>query len=410
MNPASIPETIGRLRNSPLLPHAIRYYEEIRAEGYARATAKWHLQLFARLDSWLARTRRKLPDLNEGIAERFVKSELSGYPHPSGAYKALFRLLRLLRNAGIVPLARPTPLTPAQQLLESYRHFFLEERGCSSVTYAVFAWHIGRFLDTNFGRGLADVQQLKANDVAGFVQRTADARGRQSGRQAAVALRSFLGYLNRAGLTEANLARAVPVIRCWRLASLPQPLPADAVRRVLCACDRTNAVGRRDYAIMLLLARLGLRSGEIIALRLEDIDWENGMITLHTRKSRRWSRLPLPADAGRAIARYLHGDRPRCACRNVFVRAVAPLGPLGTSSAVSTLASELIKKAGIVTPRTGSHIFRHTLATEMLRRGASLGEIGELLRHRDPDTTAIYAKVDLKALRRLAMRWPGGAL
>lgn len=406
MNP--IPKTIGRLRNSPLLPYAERYYNAVRAEGYSRDTAKWHLQLFARLDTWLGHTRRRLVDFDESVGVRFLQAELSGYSGLNGAPKAIGRLLELLRAGGIIPQAQPTPPTPVQILLESYRLFYVEKRGCSSATCTIYAGHIERFLTGIFGNGPADVRQVNARHVTRFVQRTASVRGRIVGRKATEALRSFLGFLRQEELIDTDLTNALPVIRLWRLCSLPQPLTATAVRKVLRTCDRKTALGRRDYAIMLLLARLGLRSGEIIALRLEDIDWENALLTIHTKKSRRWSRLPLPADVGHALAQYLQRDRPKCACRAVFVRAVAPLGPLGTPSAVSTLASELIKKAGIPTKRTGSHIFRHSLATEMLRRGMSLGEIGEVLRHRDPDTTAIYAKVDLKSLRALAMRWPGG--
>ena len=167
-------------------------------------------------------------------------------------------------------------------------------------------------------------------------------------------------------------------------------------------------MGRRNHAILLLLARLGLRAGEIIALQLDDIDWENAQLTVRSKKGRGWARLPLPADVGKAMARYLQTDRPQCSCRNVFVRMVAPYERLSNSPVISVMTRNALKQAGVESARKGAHLFRHSLATEMLRQGASLDEIGQVLRHKDPDTTAIYAKVDLDALRRLAVAWPGG--
>jgi integrase len=164
------------------------------------------------------------------------------------------------------------------------------------------------------------------------------------------------------------------------------------------------------YAILLLLARLGLRGGEVVTLQLEDIDWDNGQITVRSKKGRGWERLPLPTDVGKAISHYLRLDRPRCSCRNVFVRMVAPYRRISSSSVISNLTRNALQRAGVESGRKGAHLFRHSLATAMLRQGASLDEIGQVLRHKDADTTAIYAKVDLDALRRLAATWPGGGL
>jgi integrase len=176
---------------------------------------------------------------------------------------------------------------------------------------------------------------------------------------------------------------------------------------VLSACDRSTVKGKRDYAILLLLARLGLRAGEIVALQLDDIDWVNGELVVRSKKGDGWARLPLSMDVGRALERYLM-VRPPSPYRNVFVRGYAPYTPFVASGPVSVLVRKAIERAGVKSARTGAHIFRHSLATEMLRRGASLAEIGSVLRHRDPDSTAIYASVDLEALRELALPWPGG--
>jgi len=188
----------------------------------------------------------------------------------------------------------------------------------------------------------------------------------------------------------------------------PKSLPTEAVQRVLKACEQSTVQGKRDYAILLLLARLGLRAGETIALQLEDIDWANAELTVRSKKGAGWARLPLPVEVGQALAGYLK-VRPPSPWRNVFVRSHAPFTPFVASGPISILVRKAIERAGVKSARTGAHVFRHSLATQMLRRGASLDEIGRVLRHRDPDSTAIYAKVDLNALRGLALPWPGGA-
>jgi integrase len=222
------------------------------------------------------------------------------------------------------------------------------------------------------------------------------------------ALRAFLRYLHHSGVTATDLSPGVPAVPTWRFATLPKYLQPAQVAQVLAACDRQTAVGRRDYAILLLLARLGLRAGEVVALRLEDLDWAAGHLTVRS-KGGRWSQFPLPTDVGAALAAYLQQDRPRCASRQVFLRRCAPWGGFANSIAVSTLVARACRRAGIRAPHTGAHVFRHSLATTMLRQGASLAEIGEVLRHRSPQTTTLYAKVDLGALHGLACPWPGGA-
>ena len=220
-------------------------------------------------------------------------------------------------------------------------------------------------------------------------------------------LRSFLRYARYRGHIKTDLASVVPPVANWALAGLPKYLPSGAAQRVLAACDQSTVIGKRDHAILLLLARLGLRAGEIVAMRLEDIDWANAELAVRSKKGEGWARLPLPVDVGQAMARYLK-VRPRSPYRNVFVRDYAPHTPFVASRPVSVLVRKAIERAGVRSAHTGAHVFRHTLATEMLRHGASLDEIGRVLRHRHPDTSAIYAKVDIEALRQLALPWPGG--
>jgi len=222
-------------------------------------------------------------------------------------------------------------------------------------------------------------------------------------RSVATGLRSLLGFLHVEGVLERSLTGAVPGVGAWRMAGLPQPLESGELRRLLASCDRRSAIGRRDFAIVLLMGRLGLRCGEIARLTLDDIDWRAGEVLIYG-KSRRDDRMPLPADVGSALVIYLRRGRPAIALdRAVFVRALAPHRAMG-SSAVTRVVAAAAERAELGTVR--AHRLRHTAATDLLRAGASLPEVGQVLRHRRLLSTAIYAKVDEHALRPLARPWP----
>ena len=400
---------LERLRGNPLQPFVERYLTQAEEQNYKPKTVIWHVQLFTRCSLWLHRTRRKLRDLNEKVVERFLVQELPRRESWAGAMPAFCRLLAVLRVEGVVPPANPIARTSAQRVADDYRNYLSNERGLRSATIFNYARHVDEFLNERFGHCKVKFSALRTQDVIGFVKSQARQHSRAWMLQVTSALRSFLRFTHYRGYTATDLSPVVPIVANWRKATLPKHLPAEAVERVLNACDRTTAVGRRNHAILLLLARLGLRAGEVIALQLEDIDWGNAQITIRSNKGQGWARLPLPVDVGEAIARYLKNDRPRCACRSVFVRLVAPYVKLSNSPVIAVITRKALEKAGVESVRKGSHLFRHSLATEMLRQGASLDEIGQVLRHRDPDTTAIYAKVDLNALRGLAIPWPGGA-
>ena len=221
-------------------------------------------------------------------------------------------------------------------------------------------------------------------------------------------LRQFMRYLHYRGYIRTDLAASVPTIRRWRLASLPEYLLPSQVQKVLNACDRRSAIGRRDYAILLMLARLGLRANEIATLTLDDVDWRAGQLTVQA-KGRQRAQLPLPHEVGSAVADYLQNGRPRSDSRRLFLRDLAPHAGFASSCGISMIATAAVKRAGIQgVAHKGSHLFRHSLATALLRAGASLTEIGQVLRHQDHDTTRIYAKVDIDSLRMLSLRWPGG--
>jgi site-specific recombinase XerD len=275
------------------------------------------------------------------------------------------------------------------------------------ATIACYVPFVRGFLEDRFGDRPVTLSRLCAGDVVSFVQRQAPHLHRKRAKLMTTALRSFLQYARYRGDVTLDLAAAVPVVANWSMSSIPRAIAPDQVRQLLTSIDRHTAVGRRDYAIVLLLARLGLRAGEVAFLELDDIDWTAGQLSVRGKGGRR-NELPLPAEVGKAIAAYLQRGRPQSASRRVFLRAKAPIrGFLGVSG-VGSIVQHSLQRAGVDAPTYGAHQFRHGLATEMLHQGASLGEIGELLGHRHPQTTKIYTQVDIDALRALALPWPGG--
>jgi len=370
----------------------------------------YHLRLFAKLDLWLLTRKQRLWELNEKKVDKFLKRLRAKHPTVChGAPTASLLLLTVLRDIGVIaPKREPVATTPAERLANQYRVFLKQERGLDCATIYNYSRHVDRFLAEQFGGGRINLRALSVSDIGAFVRRHAPRHGRGWAAQMVTGLRSFFRFAQLQGVVESDLAALVPSVPSWEMSGPPKHLQSEAVQRVLSACDRSTVKGKRDYAILLLLARLGLRAGEIVALQLDDIDWANGELVVRSKKGDGWARLPLPMDVGRALERYLM-VRPPSPYRNVFVRGYAPYTPFVASGPVSVLVRKAIERAGVKSVRTGAHIFRHSLATEMLRRGASLAEIGRVLRHRDPDSTAIYARVDLEALRELALPWPGGA-
>ena len=396
------------LQGSPLRPHIEHYLSRSEALGYSPHTIRHHARMLVRFSHWFRGKGRELRHLDETACERWGRRHLSLSERKTGGRCLIQRILAQLRAAEVTPPASRAPRLPAQRLADEYREFLARERGLVAVTIYHYARHAERFLSEHFAAGRIRCSRLRARDVTHFVQRHARRHSRGYALQLVNCLRAFFRFLHYRGHTAGDLSGAVPSVAHWRMSHLPKHLSADAVKQVLAACDRSTATGRRNYAILLLLARLGLRAGEIRTLQLEDVDWTGARLTIRSNKGRGWARLPLPADVGRAMAIYLR-ERPICACRSVFVRMAAPHTPFANPAVISVIVRGAIENAGVNAPRKGAHVFRHSLATEMLRQGASLDEIGQVLRHKDADTTAIYAKVDLTALRRLAVALPGGA-
>ncbi|MGH8132468.1 MAG: tyrosine-type recombinase/integrase [Steroidobacteraceae bacterium] len=293
------------------------------------------------------------------------------------------------------------------QLTRDYERFLSSERGLARVTVVGYLFIVRRFLTEQFGNKALRFHDLRPQDLHRFILREVRRVSRTHARTTVTTLRSFLRFLRQRGSIKTDLAAALFGVAHWRLSDLPKSLAPEQVERLLRCCDRSTASGQRDYAILLLLARLGLRGGEVLAMTLDDLDWERGEMLVRG-KGLRFERLPLPKDVGVAVVHYLRHVRPACSTRKVFIRLKAPRHGLRLS-AICCVVRRALKRAGSNPDFKGAHLLRHSLATKMLRRGASLGEIGQLLRHRQPTTTQIYAKVDIKALRGIALPWMGGA-
>jgi site-specific recombinase XerD len=282
-----------------------------------------------------------------------------------------------------------------------------EIRGLAKATIVNYVPFIRSFLKDCFDDGPIMLSRLCASDVVRFVQRQAAHLHQKRAKLLTCALRSFLRYVRYLGKTKLDLAAAVPIVANWSMSSIPRAITDEQVRHLLSSVDRRTAMGRRDYAILILLARLGLRSGEVASLELGDIDWKAGQLSVRGKTGQR-SELPLTAEVGKVIAAYLRRGRPHSTSRRVFLRAKAPVRGFRGASGVGSIVRHRLQRAGIDAPTLGAHQFRHGLASSLLRHGASLSEIGELLGHHNPETTKIYIKVDLDALRTLALPWPGG--
>jgi site-specific recombinase XerD len=300
------------------------------------------------------------------------------------------------------------PPTPVEAALGHFQQYLRQERSLSEATVINYTPVARSFLAERFPEGAIRGQQITAADITAFVQRQATLVTSKRAPLVVTALRSFLRYLFHRGIVAVDLATCVPTIATWSLSNVPRFLAGEQIQRILGSCDKETAIGKRDYALLLLLARLGLRAGEVVALTLDDFDWEAGLVTVRG-KGKRVAQMPLPSEVGAAIADYLRTGRPQCSSRRVFIRGKAPLIGFANSVAICSLVDRAMERAGVESEYRGSHLFRHSLATGMLNHGASLDEIGDLLRHRRPDTTRIYAKVDLLSLRSIALPWPGGS-
>jgi len=389
----------------PLAPFAPGFDEALVKEGYAQLTRRGLLVLVGQLSAWLERRGLQVDSVTMAVLEQFLcerNVEASWKP----TTRTLMSLWRYLRDQGVVVDPAPAALSPVGALCERYARYLSSERGLAQGTIENYVGVAEQFLawvGLPQPAGQVDLTAVVPEAVSRFVTAQAARGSVGSAKNVVTGLKSLLGWLQVRGDIPGGLAEAVPSVAGWAGDALPKAFTATQVERLLAGCDRECAAGQRDYAVMLLMLRLGLRAGEVAALQLRDFDWRAGEVVVHG-KGNTFERLPLPADVGEAVVAYLHHSRPQSNERAVFLRAHAPRTGL-TSTGVADIVHSAGKRAGIA--GANAHRLRHTAATAMLRAGASLPEVALVLRHRSSATTARYAKVDHNTLRGLARPWPG---
>ena len=399
-----------RLRaEGPLAPFLQDYMTHLVGQGFSQVCFWKKTFLIAEFSRWLKRQNVPVVKVTDAHPRAFLRDRARSRKVFPGSAIALAGLVRWLYECGAAPVkAKTIDLSDADRLLAEYSAYLHHERGLAQTTIKQYTGRVRQFLlGAQVGKRV-QLNALKARDVYNFVRQYAPRTHTFSaGKDATHALRSFLRFARLRGYISSDLAAAVPAVPGWSMASIPRAMPMEVVRQVLAHSKRRRTpIGLRDRAILLLLARLGLRAREVVLLKLDDIDWRSGCLRIQG-KARQERPLPMPADVGEAIANYLRHGRPTTSIREVFLCSRAPLRCLGGSSAVIRILHRALARAGIVPERKGTHQFRHALATEMLRKGLTLTEIGQLLRHRSPDATRRYAKVDLGSLRKVALPWPG---
>ena len=389
----------------PLAPHRDGLWARLRERGYTPLSARNLLRVLAHLSQWLRRQNLRPDLLTEHHIEDYLRHRReAGYVHWL-SLRGLDPILEHLRSEGAVPPravpgAKPAPI---EGLLARYARYLEQERGLTSSVVRAYEHHARSFLLTCCGPATLDPSSLSAADVVAWVQEEVRSSSLGFARLKLSALRSFLRFLHLSGDLPRDLTGVVPCVAGSTRDGLPRGADPDSVRKLICCCDLRTHVGRRNHAILLLLSRLGLRAGEVAALELDDIDWTQGHCVVRGKGGRE-DHLPLPKDVGQAIASYLQRGRPRTESRRVFIQTRAPHSDI-TRGAITAVVYQACERAGLA--RISPHQLRHTAATEMLRRGASLPEIAQVLRHRHLASTAIYAKVDANALRPLGRPWPG---
>jgi len=392
----------------PLSPFREGFGTWLETAGYSGKMRAVHLRLMGDLSCWLSEREETAAGLSTLLLAEFIAGRRAAGQATGLSARALRPLAEYLRGTGAVPAEEPAPPSgPVDEAIAGYASYLRAERGLAAGTIEHEIVLVRPFLAGRVGEGgFKDLESLTAAEVQAFVLECARSASPARVQRTGTALRSLLRFLHLRGVTVAPLAGAVPAAAGWKLSGLPRHLTREDAARMVDSCDLDTVTGRRDRAVLLLLARLGLRAGEAAGLRLDDIDWRAGEITVRGKGSRH-ERLPLPPDVGEALASYLRDGRPAAAQgREAFAGVRAPHRPL-TRGAVTQIAARASQRCGLGT--VFAHRLRHTAAAGMLRGGASLEEIGQVLRHQRTLTTAIYAKVDYDGLRGLARPWPGDA-
>jgi integrase/recombinase XerD len=398
--------------NKALQLQVTSFVNHLHAKGYVPQSIAVKRSIVIAFSRWSQDKRIDLDELCENHVESFV-SRRALKPFSAEETRSLLQFLRHLRaERGLPALSGGISASPVDDVTQRYIGYLRSERGLAKNSILVYAPCVREFLSYRLGEmGSLSLEALDAETIRAFLLNRIAHRSSEPARLLTIALRSLLRFLFLRGETPRDLSPAVPLVRTYRQSTVPAVLAPEEVESVISATDRSTSSGRRDYAILLLLARLGLRAAEIVSLELSDINWRTGEILVRG-KGPRLDHVPLLADIGEAIALYLHKDRGASISRRVFLRLIPPRVGLTTSSSIDHIVRSSLARARVrPRHRCVAHLFRHSLATKMIRHGASIAEIAEVLRHRSQGTTAIYAKVSFDALRTVARPWPviGGA-
>lgn len=408
------PAVVSRLRNtvfgSSLDDLAVRLFER----GHAANTVRAYLRGAGHLAHWLSAEGIELASITNDTVKVFIEEHLPNCSCPvpfgaplSGLQAAVHHILVVLRDSGRIAKPPAAALTHVGIIISEFEAHLRKNRGVTNGTCLVYTRYVSEFLLVRYGTGLVSTGDLSRRDLVDFVMQRASRYRPKTTKLMITALRSFLRFWQMKGFCDERLTQSIPTIPNWPLSELPKTLDEEQLATLLGVFDRTTKQGLRDYAIVICLAEMGLRVGEVTNLTLDDFDWRAGTLRIVAGKSRRDSLLPLPNHVGRAIVAYLRRGRPSTPERYVFVRHSIPVGTPLNTGIVRAMIRRKFKAARLRVPSMGSHVLRHTAATRMLRAGANLKELADVLRHRSLDTTVIYAKVDLPRLAMVALPWPG---
>lgn len=403
------PRALMRMREGPLGVCIDSFIDSLAAKGYSRDSRRRAAWLVGDFSRWLDGRGVAAAAVAEESVDTFLRGRRRRRAPRAEDRSTLLRLLAHLAAQGIIctPSAERTP-TAVEQIEAEYVDYMRHERNLAPATIRSNRITARNLLTFLFANGPLTFDSVGAPDVMAHIRLATKTCRPNSACRVVGGVRAFLRFALYRGWLDTDMSSHIPAPAVWSQSSIPRSLQDDQVLHTLAQCDRAKLSGCRDYAVIVLLARLGLRAGEVVALQLEDIDWHAGELLVRNGQTR-VDRLPLPYEVGQALAQYLSEARPRCSSRQVFLRAQAPIEGFSSGTAVAAIVRRALQRAGIDAPSKGAHVLRHTLATRLLREGSSLPEIGEVLRHRQQQTTTIYAKVDLRSLRAVAPSWPGGA-
>ncbi len=403
------PSRIQELHDGPGGHRLEMFAQELCQTGYAQITARRHIRAAEHLIYWIGRKGRTVAALDERMIDEFVqhlnrcRCPRYGHTHRRDLRNGACLFLRYTRFADLIATRVVKDVTVDPALVISFCGWMRKQRGTCDVTLRNYSAHV-RDLLKNLGE---DPDRFDAQSLRQFVLDTSRRCGWATAKKCTTVLRMFLRFLIAEGKCAAGLDASIPVLAHWRLSSLPRYLQSNDVERVIASCNPATPMGKRDRAILLLLARLGLRAGDIMQLRLSDVDWKEAGICV-SGKGQRQTLMPLTQEIGDAIASYIKDGRPQTTVDTLFIRSRAPFRGLANHCAISMLVAQAMRRAGVTCPSRGAaHVLRHSVASSMLRQGSSLQEIAGVLRHRSIATTEIYAKVDVLTLRQIAQPWPG---